>query len=157
MQTAAPVLLDAAAQVFTANLQQSPPTRQAAPPPGPALTTAALPNQALYPPEPPRAPSRSSTLLDAESLGAASPAFHALPLDMSETVSHVEGEGEESASAPAKESLEAKVSQFLARLRQDSINLDLTVPQPRPHPYQVLTPYYCTVTIPQDFRAGACI
>merc|ERR1719466_516820 len=55
VQTAAPVLLAAPATaplVFTANLHQSPPTRQVAPPPVPALTTAAPPSQALYPPEP---------------------------------------------------------------------------------------------------------
>ena len=53
------------------------------------------------------------------------PSFRPLPLDLSETASQLED---------PKQSLQDKVSDFLARLHQDSINLSLDIPKPRPFP-----------------------
>ena len=56
---------------------------------------------------------------------APDPSFRPLPLDLSETASKLED---------PQQSLQAKVSDFLARLHQDSINLSLDIPKPRPFP-----------------------
>ena len=80
-------------------------------------------------PDPARTQSRSSTLVDAESLQESSqrdPTFQPLPLDLSETASQV--------AEDPQQSLQDKVSDFLARLHQDSINLSLDIPKPRPFP-----------------------
>ena len=53
------------------------------------------------------------------------PSFRPLPLDLSETASQLED---------PQQSLQDKVSDFLARLHQDSINLSLDIPKPRPFP-----------------------
>ena len=99
-----------------------------------------------------RAQSRSSTLVDAESLAESSqrdpsksgvipssevfvysplvdPSFRPLPLDLSETASQLEDSPQSQS-----QSLQDKVSDFLARLHQDSINLSLDIPKPRPFP-----------------------
>ena len=109
-----------------------------------------------------RTQSRSSTLVDAESLQedkskswtrsssvftvhsvdrhhVSGPSFQPLPLDLSETRSQV---GDDDApgrdvpdlsAAPDKKTLDDKVSDFLARLHQDSVNLSLDIPKPRPY------------------------
>ena len=115
-----------------------------------------LPLQQFSPPTsrldllPQRAQSRSSTLMDSPTAGR-SPIFQALPLDLSETVSESSQLGIEkqsfsqvptSSSSPptviqklatqeksTKESLETKVSSFLARLHQDSLHLSLNMDQ----------------------------
>ena len=86
-------------------------------------------------PETGRTQSRSSTLVDAESLQGSSvadktPTFQPLPLDLSETPSQLEVPER----TEEKQSLQDKVSDFLARLHQDSINLSLDIPKPRPFP-----------------------
>ena len=58
------------------------------------------------------------------------PSFQPLPLELSETVSTVA----ESSRSQESQSLQDKVSDFLARLHQDSINLSLDIPKPRPFP-----------------------
>ena len=72
--------------------------------------------------------------------------FQPLPLDLSETRSDVSEselasvklQDQSQASvkhqdqSQLKQSLEDKVSDFLARLQQDSINLSLDIPKPRP-------------------------
>ena len=57
----------------------------------------------------------------------ADPTFRPLPLDLSETASRLE-------DPQQSQSLQDKVSDFLARLHQDSINLSLDIPKPRPFP-----------------------
>ena len=92
------------------------------------LRAARSPVRNLFP-DPARTQSRSSTLVDAESLQESSqrdPTFQPLPLDLSETASQV--------AEDPQQSLQDKVSDFLARLHQDSINLSLDIPKPRPFP-----------------------
>ena len=69
------------------------------------------------------------------------PSFQQLPLDLSETKSEIgdveagdqaKKNLEVSRSSSIKLSLEDKVSDFLARLQNDSQSLDIDIPKPRP-------------------------
>ena len=67
------------------------------------------------------------------------PSFQPFPLDLSETGSQadlkdVTDNAKEAHEDTMKQSLEDKVSDFLSRLHQDSVNLSLEIPQPRPFP-----------------------
>jgi len=98
----------------------------------------------LFPVDPQsgRTQSRSSTLVDMESIHEdKSPSFQQLPLDLSETKSEIgdveagdqaKKNLEVSRSSSIKLSLEDKVSDFLARLQNDSQSLDIDIPKPRP-------------------------
>jgi len=108
-------------------LSSSPPTKIPATQCVPLLTTAMLD---MLPPLP---PSHSSTMVESP----ASPVFQPLPLDLSETVSEILPQMlPASSTTPAKQSLESKVSSFLTRLHQDSLQLQLSqiLPQPQPYP-----------------------
>jgi len=112
----------------------SPPTKLAG-----AGQLPASPVRNLFP-DTGRTQSRSSTLVDAESLQEdKSPSFQPLPLDLSETRSQVGDDDAPGRDVPDlsaaldKKTLDDKVSDFLARLHQDSVNLSLDIPKPRPY------------------------
>ena len=85
-----------------------------------------------------RTQSRSSTLMDTESIQEDKAAsFQPLQLDLSETSSQIDSNDVTDPStrkAPVniKQSLEDKVSDFLSRINKDSVDISIDIPKPRP-------------------------
>ena len=82
--------------------------------------------------EPARTQSRSSTLVDTESIQEDKVAsFQPLQLDLSETSSQIENH-DVTDQADTKLSLEDKVSDFLERIHKESADISIEIPKPRP-------------------------
>ena len=86
-----------------------------------------------------RAQSRSSTLVDTESIQEEDKAasFQPLQLDLSETSSQIDSQdvtdpAMRKAPVNIKQSLEDKVSDFLSRIHKDSADISIEIPKPRP-------------------------
>ena len=126
------------------NLGLSPPTRMANTQPEPEAASGGQvqvsPVRNLFSgAENARTQSRSSTLVDTESLQETEDkvsSFQPLQLDLSETSSQIDQDmtDSESRKTPSqnRQSLEDKVSDFLSRIHKDSANISIEIPKPRP-------------------------